>query len=586
MAGIGQSAALLFTLMRNDRLFLDHLTFLYGQERAAHVLARLEAILEAHRRQDPGPPPTAGPLSERDAVLITYADMVRRPGDPPLQTLHAFLNRHLKGLVDGVHILPFFPYSSDDGFSVIDYRAVDPAFGDWGHVEAIARDYRLMVDAVVNHISRQSEWFQAFLRGEPPYTDYFIVVDPETDLSDVVRPRDRPLLTPVDTARGRLHLWTTFSEDQIDLNYANPQVLLEMLDLLLYYVRRGAQIIRLDAIAFLWKEIGTPCIHLPQTHRAVKLMRALLEAVAPWVLIITETNVPHEENLSYFGDGTDEAHLVYNFALPPLVLHTFQTGEASKLTAWVADLRLPSDQVTFFNFLASHDGIGLRPVEGILSPEEIQALVRRTEARGGGVSYRAVKGGRRRPYELNITYFDALTEPGEAERAPERAVARFLASQAIMLALQGLPGIYFHSLFGSRNDAEAVARTGQLRAINRQKLDLDALESDLAQASTLRARVFRGYARLLRARREQPALSPYAGQWVLDLGPGLFTLLREGGDQRLLCLHEVTGQAVAVDLRRHLGGARNRMEDVLNADWVAAEAVPLTPYQVRWLKVD
>lgn len=561
-----------------------HLKLLYGSEGAGRLL---DSLLERLQRHSLDRPPTAGPLTEADAILICYADQLKAEGVPSLQALGEFLAARLSGLVSGVHLLPFYPSSSDDGFSVIDYRQVDPAFGGWKDVRAIGQGFRLMFDAVINHVSAHSAWFQAFVAGHPEYSEHFIPLDPGADLSQVVRPRDLPLLTPVQTSRGTRHLWTTFSPDQIDLNFANPQVLLEIVDVLLFYVSQGAQILRLDAVAFLWKQVGTPCLHLPQTHEVVRLLRTVLEAVAPWVLLITETNVPHAENLSYFGDGTDEAQLVYQFALPPLVLHTLTAGDPSKLTRWAADLSLPGERVTFFNFLASHDGIGLRPAAGILEPDELQTLVNLTTARGGGVSQRRGADGGPTPYELNINYLEALTPPDELADNLPRVASRFLLSQAIMLALQGLPGIYFHSLFGSRNDPEGVARTGRLRSINRQKLQAAEVLAELADGRSLRNRVFQGYARLLAARRAHPAFSPWAAQQVLDLGPALFCVLRQAADsgRRVLCLHEVTGRAGAYALHQAVPSASHGI-DLLAGEPVDLRDVRQAPYQARWINLD
>jgi sucrose phosphorylase len=563
------------------RRLADHLNFLYGAEGAGPLLDSLERRLLAHSLR---PPPTAGPLGAGDAVLITYADQLRGPDAVPLQVLRQFLAARVTGLISGIHLLPFYPSSSDDGFSVIDYRQVDPAFGSWQQVHALAEDFRLMVDAVINHVSARSEWFQAFQRGDNPYANFFLTMDPLTDLSRVIRPRDLPLLTEVDTSGGPRHLWTTFSADQFDLNFANPQVLLEVLDLLLFYVGQGAQFIRLDAIAFLWKQVGSTCLHLPQTHEVVRLMRTLLEIAAPWVMLITETNVPHAENLSYFGDGSDEAHQVYQFALPPLVLHTLTTGSSYRLTRWAAELRLPGERVTFFNFLASHDGIGLRPVSGILEEAELQKLIGLAEARGGGTSYRRGLDDAASPYELNINYLDALSPTGELEADPSRSAARFLLAQAIMLSLQGLPGIYFHSLVGSRGDRQGAERSGRLRSINRQKLDAGDLSAGLADPRSLRSLIFRGYAHLLKARRSHPGFSPGAGQQVLDLGPGVFGLLRHdpGSGRRVLCVHEVAGQAGAWSLQAIAG----RGFDLLRRGQVELDGVHLAPYQARWIDLD
>ena len=398
-----------------------------------------------------------GGLTEQEAILIVYPDQLQQPETPHLRTLKVFCEKYLKGVISSLHLLPFFPYSSDDGFSVIDYREVRPELGSWGDVRALGETFRLMFDAVINHISSESSWFQAFLENDPPYKNYFITVEGEPDLSAVIRPRSTPLLTAFQTAAGLKRVWTTFSRDQVDLNYRNPEVLLEVIDVLLFYVEQGAQFIRLDAIGFLWKEIGTTCIHLPQTHRIVQLLRSVLNLVAPEVMLITETNVPHHQNLTYFGDGFNESQLVYNFALPPLVLHAIFKGKSTVLSDWLAGLELPSDKVWFLNFLASHDGIGLPAVRGILPESEIDWLIVRVVERGGLISYKQDREGKK-TYELNVNFFDALGGPQGSE--PESyQLDRFLAAHAIMLSLRGVPALYFHSLFGSRGWLEGVQQT-------------------------------------------------------------------------------------------------------------------------------
>jgi sucrose phosphorylase len=484
-------------------------------------------------------------LTQRDALLITYADQVRHAGEPPLNTLAEFCVRHLKGTVSGVHLLPFYPWSSDDGFSVKDFLAVEPSYGTWEDIARLGADFDLMFDAVFNHVSAQGEWFQRFLADDPRYRDFFISVAGSPNLSPVVRPRALPLLTEFSTTTGPKKVWTTFSAEQVDLNFKNPEVLLAVLEALLFYVSRGARFIRLDGIAFLWKEIDTTCLHLPQTHRIIQLLRAVLDEVAPHVLLITETNVPHADNVSYFGDGTNEAQLVYNFALPPLVLHAIQTGNAEKLTLWAQSLTLPSDRVTFFNFLASHDGIGLNPVRGILNDAEIDALVRRTLEHGGLISYKDMPDGTRLPYEMNINYLDALSNPAQSEPA-ELAARKFLTAHAILLSLQGVPGIYFHSLFGSRGDRLGAEASGIPRRINREKLDRVRLEAELNETRSLRGCVWSGMKKLLRIRRAQSAFHPQAVQRVLATDGRVFAVCRipPEKNERVLCLHNVSAQPV------------------------------------------
>ncbi|HMP81490.1 MAG TPA: sugar phosphorylase [Verrucomicrobiota bacterium] len=553
-----------------NEAILKHLGALYGADDSAPVANRLAGFLHSHRRGDtPKPARQHLPLDQRDALLITYGDQVSEPGRPPLQTLSSFARQHLRDVVSGVHILPFYPYSSDDGFSVIDYLKVDPALGTWSDVERLGADFDLMFDAVFNHMSAKSEWFQKFLNDDPAFRDTFVTVDGNPDLSNVVRPRALPLLTEFQSASGTRKVWTTFSADQVDVNVKNPTMLLLLLEVLLFYVARGAKFIRLDAIAYLWKEIGTSCIHLPQTHQAIQLMRAVLDEVAPQVLLITETNVPHRDNISYFGDGSNEAQLVYNFSLPPLTLHSLLTGDATALTRWAKSLVLPGPRTTWFNFLASHDGIGVNPARGLLSDAEIDALAARVQEHGGFISYKNMPDGSQLPYEMNINYLDALSNPA-AKEPVELAARKFLTAQSIMLSLQGLPAVYFHSLFGSRGDRQAALDTGIKRRINREKLKLEPLERDLADAQSLRSHVFGAFRELLAKRRAHPAFSPAAPQQILELDPRVFAVLRESADgkDRVLCLHNVSDNTVRVN-----GNGKHFAECVLKAyetKWVSS----------------
>jgi glycosidase len=576
------------------------LQFLYGSRQGEKAWGQLQNRLQNFRNQSlphlNQPDSSTSELSEKDAILITYGDQIRQPGISPLKTLADFLNSRIGDAVSGVHVLPFFPYSSDDGFSVIDYYQVDPKLGNWEDLAQLSQGYRLMIDGVINHISRQSSWFQSFLKDLPPYKDFFITVDPETDLSGVVRPRALPLLTAVTTADGKKWVWTTFSEDQIDLNFSNPVVLLAVLDVLLFYVSQGAGIIRLDAIAYIWKDLGTPCIHLPQTYAVVKLIRAVLDAVAPDVLLITETNVPHQENISYFGEvipgtrRTDEAQMVYQFSLAPLILHTFRTGNAAVISKWAGQLKTPSPACTFFNFIASHDGIGVRPAEDILSPDEIGALVYQTIHHGGEVSYKTNSDGSKSAYELNITLYDALNDPASVDL--ERDVRRFLASQVIMLSIAGVPGIYFLSLIGARNCISCYQQTGRARSINREKLALEELNHQINNPGSHTRMVFEGYLHLLNQRRQCTAFHPQARQEILEIDPRIFSLLRisQNESERILCLVNVTAEALDIDLPPEklaplssekwldlIGNQVYRLED-------GRFALKLEPYQSMWLQ--
>jgi len=520
-------------------------------------------------------------LSEKDVVLITYGDQVKRVYEAPLATLKLFLDTHVKDVINSMHILPFYPYSSDDGFSVVDYSSVDPQMGSWREIEDLSEHFRLMFDGVINHCSQYSKWFKAYLNNDPEYEEYFIDMDPTIDLSKIVRPRASPLLHEFADSKGRVrNIWTTFSKDQVDLNYKNYKVLLAVLDALFYYIEKGATLLRLDAIAFIWKDISGGSVHLNETHELIQLMREVLHEVAPEVIIITETNVPHNENVSYFGSGDDEAQMVYNFALPPLLAHSILTNDTKKLTGWAKTLSLPSDKVCFFNFTASHDGIGLRPVKHILSDEEIENLVTTTKNNGGLVSYRANREGGQSVYELNCSFIDLITD--ESAENTLRA-KRMMLTQAVMLAMPGVPGIYFHSLVGTRNFKDGVKMSGVNRSINRLKFNYEWLENQLSTEGTLEKMVFKSYKKLLSIRINESAFNPYGAFTFLDLSDKLFVIHQESSDlhDHILTIHNFSDEVVKCQLPDYM---LLDAEDLISVQKISTYDIELEPFQAMWIK--
>jgi glycosidase len=551
------------------------LGFLYGKKVGSVTFSRLQNLIEKYGddipREDFGP-------SERDVVLITYGDSFLAHPKPPLKVLGQFLNTYLKDIISIVHILPFFPFSSDDGFSVIDYKAVNPELGSWEDIDNLKTSFRLMFDTVINHISKESREFRQFKEGNARYKDFFITVDENTDISLVFRPRALPLISNYETKSGMKSLWTTFSTDQIDLNYKNPDVLLFIIDVLLFYISHGASIIRLDAIAYLWKESGTNCLHLPKTHMVVKLFRDIFDCVAPHVKILTETNVPHKENISYFGNGNDEAHMVYNFALPPLAAHSIISENAKILSLWTRTLDTPSKNSFFYNFTASHDGIGMLPSKDILTQKQIDDLAETTKARGGKLGYKSNPDGTKTVYELNISLFDLLSDPS-SEEPLEKKVSRFIASQGIALSLKGIPAIYYHSLVGSQNDNKGVERTGMNRSINREKLDLPTIEEQIKTTGSRRNLVFHRLSHLIEVRRKHPAFHPKGEQKVLDLDSGIFALERISPDEKesIQVLINVTDHPIELDIKN---GFR---KDIITGRSFSKK-INAAPFQVLWLQ--
>ena len=558
------------------------LVSLYGLERADHLLERLYLMIGRYGVGVEGVRKPKG-LSQRDAVLITYADMVSSADERPLVTLREFCTARLKGAISTIHLLPFYPWTSDDGFSVVDYRKVDDRNGTWDDISRMAEEFELMFDLVLNHCSSKSPWFKEYVSGIEPGKNYIMEGDEDADLSAVVRPRSSPLLTPYQTRAGMRHVWTTFSADQVDLDWTCPDLLFEFLDIILFYFSHGCRILRLDAVAFLWKKIGTNCLHLPETHQVIKLIRNFLEIVAPEVLILTETNVPHEENVSYFGKG-DEAHAVYQFSLPPLLLHGLLRGTSQHLSEWAGNLSPPPKGCHFLNFTASHDGIGVRPLEGILPHEEILSLAEEVRKKGGFVSMRKLEDGTESPYELNATYFSALSDPKDEKLGQ----ARFQCSQAVALAMKGIPAIYFHSLCGSSNNRNGVRQTGHNRTINRKKWEIGELDVILKVEGSP-SEVFEWYARTLRRRSACPAFHPEGNQAILDLGSDIFALERKSVDESLtvVCLFNFQPRPSKVEPMEVIesyfpkGSARDLISGG-DLKWTKA-GLKLRPYQALWL---
>ena len=521
---------------------------------------------------------------ETDCLVISYGDSILQQGEKPLHTLKQFLDRYADGYINGVHILPFYPFTSDDGFSVLDYSSVNESLGDWSDIQSIAADYSLMSDLVINHCSARSPWFDNFIKDRDPGRNFFVTASPDDDLSAVVRPRTNPLLREVETVNGTQYVWCTFSHDQVDLNFRNPEVLKQFVSIIRQYLDSGVRLFRLDAVAFLWKQPGTNCLNLEQTHEIVRLLRTLIEHAQDDAIIVTETNIPNRENLAYFGNA-NEAHWVYNFSLPPLLVNSLITGDCHYLKQWMMSMPPARNGTAYFNFIASHDGIGLRPAEGLLTEGEINTLVETMQTFGGRISWRTGDQGQRKPYEINIALFDALQ--GTTHGPDHWGLQRFLCAHAIMLALEGVPGIYIHSLVGTRNDYQRVENAGHNRAINRHQWQYSELQDRLADANSSEHLVFSGISELLKIRRQQSAFHPNATQFTLHLGSGLFGFWRQSIDrqQSIFCISNITDKVQTLNL--------SDINLIDNENWVdlisqlpcdgIMQSIAMQPYQTLWI---
>lgn len=562
----------------------SRLTHLYGAYDIDHLMDKLMLSIASCMEQ-------LGEIkdehwNQEDVILITYGDSIRQKDKKPLQTLYEFLKLHLQDCINCVHILPYFPFSSDDGFAVIDYKMVDPLLGEWDDIQRISQDFSLMTDLVINHVSRENLWFVDFLSNVKPGSDYFIEIPEDSDVSSVMRPRSTPLLVPAHTHEGVKHVWATFGEDQIDVNFANPDVLFEFIEILLLYINKGSRFVRLDAIAYLWKKLNTRCINLRETHEVVKLLRDVVDVAAHGTVIITETNVPNGENLSYFGNS-DEAHMIYQFTLPPLLLHALFHGDSAYLTRWSQDMPRPQNNCTYLNFIASHDGIGLRPAEGILPVTEVLSLVDAMHRYGGYVSMRTDANGNESPYEINIALFDAFrgTRYGE----DQLQVQRFICAHTIMLALQGIPAIYIHSLTATPNDIYGVEQTGRTRSINRHKWDYDSLMALLNSEKTPNASIFFELKRLLKIRKHQSAFHPDADQETISVSNALFVFRRTAAEpaQTILTVNNISHQTQSFKLPDFPLTSGSGIWRDLIANTIIQEpdgTITLAPYQCVWLE--
>ena len=562
----------------------EHLRFVYPTQDVDALADTLITTMGLSAEAD-GPPPHQNHWDQADVLLITYGDTLKKSDEKPLHTLKKFMSERLTDTITDVHILPFFPYTSDDGFSITDYLAVNEALGEWEDIESIAKQFKLMSDLVINHMSARSRWFDNFKKRIDPGKDYFFEADPSSDVSKVVRPRTSPLLVPVTTEDGERYVWCTFSEDQVDLNFANPQVLVEFVNIIRHYMERGVRIFRLDAVAFLWKELGTSCVHLDQTHEIIKILRLLIEHRDKSAVIITETNVPNRENLTYFGNA-NQAHVIYNFSLPPLLVHTLLTGNCRHLKTWMMSMPPSQNGTAYLNFIASHDGIGLRPADGYLTEEEKFSMVNTIQRFGGQLTMRRLEDGSDSPYEMNISLYDALK--GTTENGPDQwQFQRFICAHVIMLALEGIPAFYIHSLFGTENDHERVTHTGRARSINRHQWQVEDLEKQLENPYSHHSKVFTELSRLIQLRRKQPAFHPNATQFTMHLGLNLFGFWRQSMSraQSIFSINNVTAQPQLLNLADLNLVSTDTWKDLLSGRQFDEHTsqIELQPYQSVWL---
>ncbi len=519
-------------------------------------------------------------ISEKTSLVICYGDNVNSNQKSSIQVFQNFFKKNLKKYFNAIHFLPFYPSSSDSGFAVKDHYKIEKRIGSWSDIKKISKSSHVMADIVINHSSARGLWFKNFLKKKRPGKDYFLTVNSKFNTSKVVRPRDHKLLKKIDIFGKSDFLWRTFSADQIDLDFKNPSVLLRFIKIMVHLVSNGVTIFRLDAIAYLWKKNSTNCINLKQTHEIVKLLRLISNLLNVETIIITETNLPEKENLSYFGKN-DEANWIYNFSLPPLLIHAFLFENSSYLNKWSKKLPNAKFQNSYLNFIASHDGIGMRPTEGILNERSLNNFLKRLKKNGSKFSYRKIQNKSKKVYEANITVFDALKK-SDADPNGKFFLERYIAAHAIMISFEGIPAIYFNSLFGKSNDEAKYVITGNNRDINRYKWNYENITKNLKDKNSKQSIFYQNLGKLLEIKRKQKAFHPNAKRLNINLGSKLFCFKRTSLDKKQTII-SITNCS-SVDQYPKLNKKYSKWKNIINPKINSLnKSFKLKPFETMWL---
>ena len=520
-------------------------------------------------------------VSEKTTMVICYGDSIYSKNKKHLKTFQAFFNKKLNKFIDTIHFLPFYPSSSDSGFAVKDHYKIDSKFGNWLNIKNFSSKAHIMADMVINHASARGLWFKNFLKEKKPGKDYFLLINSKFNASKVVRPRDHKLLKEINIFKKKEYLWRTFSDDQIDLNFYNPKVLLRFIKIMLNLIKNGVTIFRLDAIAYLWKKSGTKCINLKQTHEIVKVLRIVSNSLNIKSIIVTETNLPEKENLSYFGNN-DESNWIYNFTLPPLLIYSLLFENGTYLNAWCKKLPQTKKGNSYLNFIASHDGIGMRPLEGIINNRSIKKLLLRLKKNGSKFSYRKVNNNKKKVYESNITVFDAL-KVSDKDKKGLYNFQRYIAAHAIMFSFEGVPAIYFNSLFGKSNDEARYVITGNNRDVNRFKWNELNILKKIKSNSSKEYYIFETLKYLLKIRKNQKAFHPNAHRTNINLGNNFFCIKRVSLDkkQTILCITNLTSKLQNAKINKKYNKFKNLIDS--NVKPKILNSINLKPFETIWL---
>ncbi len=519
-------------------------------------------------------------ISEKTSLIICYGDSIYSNKKNSISLFKTFFQKKLKKYFNMIHFLPFYPSSSDSGFSVKDHYQIDNKLGNWSDIKKISKSNDIMADIVINHASARGLWFRNFLKNKKPGKNYFLTIDSKFNTSKVIRPRDHKLLKKINIFNKKEYLWRTFSPDQLDLNFKNPSVLLRFIKIMINLINHGVTVFRLDAIAYLWKESGTKCINLKQTHEIIKLLRTICNSLNVETIIVTETNLPEKENLSYFGKN-DEADWIYNFSLPPLLIHAFLFENSSYLNQWSRKLPNTKNGNSYLNFISSHDGIGIRPTEGIFNQKILNNFLKRLKKNGSKFSYRKVQNKSKKVYEANITVFDALKK-SDYDSKGKFFLERYVSAHSIMISFEGIPAVYFNSLFGKSNDEAKYIITGNNRDVNRYKWNIKNISKKLNNKNSKQNIFYRKISHLLSVRRKQKAFHPNASRHNINFGSKIFSFKRISinKEQTIICITNLSSKIQRANLDKIYHNWNNLIGSKIE---IKNKLLILKPFETIWL---
>ena len=519
-------------------------------------------------------------ISEKTSVLICYGDsLLNGNKEKTLKIFRKFYKKKLEKFFEVIHFLPFYPSSSDSGFSVKDHYRVDKKLGDWSDINRQSKKTNIMADIVINHASSKGLWFKNFLRNKSPGKEYFLTVSKKFNISKVIRPRENKLLKRIGIFKKNNLLWRTFSEDQIDLNFKNPKVILRFIKIIINLANNGVTIFRLDAIAYLWKRSGSKCVNLKETHEIIRLIRIVCNSLKSKPIIITETNLPEKENLSYLGVNNNESHWIYNFSLPPLLVYSFLFEDSTYLNKWSKNLPTTKIGNNYLNFIASHDGIGMRPVEGYLNKDRLSKFFKRLKKNGGQLSYRKIQGSSKKVYEANITLFNAFQKT-DYDRKGRYFLERYISAHAIMIGFEGIPAIYFNSIFGTSNDEHKYIISGNKRDLNRYKWNKNRLENLLKNKTSKESIYYQRIMNLIFIKKQNKAFHPNAKRENFNLGKKIFCFKRTSLDKKQI-IYNITNLSSKYQIL-NLNNKFKKFKNLLGRSKISY-GLKLKPYETLWL---